>query len=544
VAGLSPINRGFNKVPKRAEGRVSAQLRDTFVDSGVATALESIDNQVLYGRRGTGKTHAFAYLAATRAEEGDIGIYIDLRTVGSAEGLFDGDRIPPLERTARLLIDLLTAMHDAILDVALDDNDLIEDAAFVGSLDNLVASLTNIRFEGEVATTTETETSSNKKGSAGLTASSSPTTVSASAGIEAAKAKREKESRTASGRERVSLNFGDIARSLRDIASGLRARRVWLLLDEWSSVPLDVQPYLAAFTVRCITPLQEFTVKIAAIEKQTRFRATVDDGQPIGIELGADFAANVDLDEFMVFEQDSDRSREFFRGLLFKHLTAGAEDKDRIVGLDHERDLIAKGFTGRPAFDELVRASEGVPRDAINIAAKAAVHAGEKPISTPHVRKAARQWFQSDKEAALKGVRGGTDLLNWVYDEVIRGKRARGFLVSQRFSSDPLLNALFDARVLHLARRGYSAQDAPGERYDVYLIDFGAYVDLINTQSAPQELTFLDIAGSHAVDPPQDADGSGSVDVPVQDLRALRRAILDLDAFYKANPALREHPQD
>jgi hypothetical protein len=82
AAGLSAINRGFNKVPKRAEGRVSAQLRDTFVDSGVATALESIDNQILYGRRGTGKTHAFSYLAATRGEEGGIGIYVDLRTVG------------------------------------------------------------------------------------------------------------------------------------------------------------------------------------------------------------------------------------------------------------------------------------------------------------------------------------------------------------------------------------------------------------------------------------------------------------------------------
>ena len=294
------------------------------------------------------------------------------------------------------------------------------------------------------------------------------------------------------------MNFGDIARSLRDIASGLKARRVWLLLDEWSSVPLDVQPYLAAFIVRCVAPLQEFTVKIAAIEKQPRFRATIDGGQPIGIELGADFAANVDLDEFMVFEQDSERSRDFFRGLLFKHLTAGAEERDRIVGLDTERELISKGFTGRPAFDELVRASEGVPRDAINIAAKAAVHAGEKPISTPHVRKAARQWFQSDKEAALTGVPGGIELLNWVYDEVIRGKRARGFLVSQRFSNDLLLNALFDARVLHLVRRGYSARRAPGERYDVYLIDFGAYVDLINTQAAPQELSLLDLEGSEA----------------------------------------------
>lgn len=193
MAGLSAINRGFNKVPKRAEGRVSAQLRDTFVDSGVATALGSIAQSDPLRRRGTGKTHAFSYLAATRAEEGDISIYIDLRTVGSAEGLFEAERIPPVERTARLLIDLLTAIHDAILDAALDDNDLIEDSAFVNSLDSLLASLRHIRFEGEVESTTETETSSSKKGSAGFKASASTMTASAQAGVEASGAMRDKE---------------------------------------------------------------------------------------------------------------------------------------------------------------------------------------------------------------------------------------------------------------------------------------------------------------------------------------------------------------
>lgn len=71
---------------------MTAQLRDTFVDSGVAAALESIDHQVLYGRRGTGKTHALQYLASTRTDDGDIGIYIDLRVIGSAQGLFDSER--------------------------------------------------------------------------------------------------------------------------------------------------------------------------------------------------------------------------------------------------------------------------------------------------------------------------------------------------------------------------------------------------------------------------------------------------------------------
>jgi hypothetical protein len=102
---------------------------------------------------------------------------------------------------------------------------------------------------------------------------------------------------------------------------------------------------------------------------------------------------------------------------------------------------------------------------------------------------------------------------------VIKQKRARGFMVNQKAIGSPLLRALFDARVLHVVRRGYSAQDEPGERYDVYVIDYGAYVDLIHTKYAP--LGLLPFTG----------DG-GYTDVPPEDLRALRRAILDLQEFH------------
>lgn len=92
-----------------------------------------------------------------------------------------------------------------------------------------------------------------------------------------------------------------------------------------------------------------------------------------GIELGADVAANLDLDEFMVFEQNEERARSFFRGLLFKHITAGQEGEPdpAVTAVKTEADFIRESFTDRRAFDELVRAAEGVPRDAINIAATA-----------------------------------------------------------------------------------------------------------------------------------------------------------------------------
>lgn len=311
----------------------------------------------------------------------------------------------------------------------------------------------------------------------------------------------------------------------------MTSRRIWFLLDEWSSVPPEVQPYLGEFLVRCVLPLQDrVTVKIAAIEQQTNFRLQLESGDIIGIELGADVAANVDLDEFMVFEQNQDQARAFFRGLFFKHVTAGHEGDPEpdVAEIRTEAELIRQGFSDKRAFDELVRAAEGVPRDAINIASRAAIRAMSGKISVPDIRIAARAWFQSDKEPALQGQAQALPLLNWIIDRVIRGKRARGFLVSQNATNEPLLLALFDARVLHLVRKGYSAQDQPGERYDVYVIDYGAYVDLIQTQSAP--LGMLPLGEEGEAEP----DEGGFVEVPTEDLRAIRRAVLDLDDFADA----------
>lgn len=529
--GLSPINRALNVVPKRAEARQAEQLRDTFVDSGVAAALEAIDHQVLYGRRGTGKTHAFRYLQSVVQEQGDVSFYADLRTIGSPEGLFAGDQVETTERAARLLVDLISQLHDAILTAALNDEVLIEEP-FVRKVDALAAAITTVRVAGDVEVVDEGEATDSTGASASASASltADGPRLEGKLGADERSTDRTLRRATRRGTERISLNFSEIAKALREVTDSLATRRIWLLLDEWSSVPTDIQPLLGEFLVRCVLPLQDrITVKIAAIEQQTNFREQLESGEMIGIELGADVAANLDLDEFMVFEQNEQRARSFFRGLLFKHITADSDDSAEADGLNlaSESEFIREGFTDRRALDELVRAAEGVPRDAINIAAKAALRAGAGKISVPDVRAAARTWFQADKEAALRGREDALALLNWIIDRVIREKRARGFLVNQKSAQAPLLLAMFDARVLHVVRKGYSAQDEPGERYDVYVIDFGAYVDLIHTQNEPQGTLLAEGDG-----------GDGAyVEVPTQDLRAIRRSILDLDDFSAARAA-------
>ena len=77
-------NRCFMRFRDRAERITAEQVAETFVSVGpLMDVLESQNNQIMYGRRGTGKTHALRYFASQRSKAQDIAIYIDCQNLGS-----------------------------------------------------------------------------------------------------------------------------------------------------------------------------------------------------------------------------------------------------------------------------------------------------------------------------------------------------------------------------------------------------------------------------------------------------------------------------
>ncbi|HHW1877530.1 TPA: hypothetical protein ACUUCD_000396 [Pseudomonas aeruginosa] len=182
--------------------------------------------------------------------------------------------------------------------------------------------------------------------------------------------------------------------------------------------------------------------------------------------------------------------------------------------------LVNDLFTQSNAFEEFVRSSEGVPRDAINILAMSAQRANAGKISVPDVRVAAKNWYVRGKQQAVTAKSQAMNLLNWIIDEVIQHRQARAFLVPSDLK-DELLDFLYDARVLHIIKEGVSAQDIPGKRFNVFTIDYGCYVDLINTNKVPRGLFEV-----------QEEEAEQFVEVPQTDYRSIRRAILNIQEFY------------
>lgn len=520
----SAINSAILKLLRRAEGNKTEELVRTFVSAGpILDLLASQDHQVVYGRRGTGKTHVLQFLADRARADGDVTVYVDLRTVGSNGGIYADPNIPLAERGTRLLVDVLSHVYNVMSLYVLEaaeggPNDY---RAAMTHLDDLERSITDVRVTGDEEQAYKQQTRDTETGRAGADLSEKGAKLTAA--HQSAQESSSEINVRVQGPRRFHVHFGAVSGAIKGLAANLPGR-LWVILDEWSDVPLDLQPLLADLLRRCVMPVQNVTVKIGAIEQRSNFSQPDGVGGYLGFELGADIFADLELDDFMVFGNDEEQAKAFFAELLYKHVV-GYLDDDSAASITSADEFVRRAFTQRNAFVEFVRAVEGVPRDAINIAILAAKLAIDDAISIPHVRQAARRWYLSDKEKPIQSNERGIELLHWIIDEVIGTRKARAFLLEQGQSArHELIASLYDSRVLHVIKRGVSANDRPGKRFDVFTLDFGCYVELISTTAAPEGLFLA-----------EGQEGSAAfVEVPKDDYRSIRRAVLELDAFDNA----------
>jgi hypothetical protein len=517
------LQKAFLKLPLRAEKEDESLLVETFVDAGMLfTLLSSVDHQILYGRRGTGKTHALKYVAEDiRRNRGEVSLYIDVRTIGSSGGVYNDADQSLAERATRLLIDLLGEMNNQLSELALGETELQKQCApeLMARLNAFVDEAARVHVVGTVEREIKVTEKDTQK--AGMRAGAEyPLKVTGEMSSEASHSSGVEARRVEKGEEKHRVHFGGVSTRLRDVVGALPKKRLWLFIDEWSVIPRDLQPYLGDFLRHCVLPVPGVTLKIGAIEQRSRMRVVTEAPDYIGMEVGADVSANLDLDDFMVFNNDAERAKTFMRDLLFRHVRAVFEAEGYLNPPANADEMLAAAFTQSNAFAEFVRAAEGVPRDAFNILGLAVQKAGADKLSVQHIRTAARSWYQRDKFSSVSASQNAGNLLKWIVSEVIGNRNARAFLLEQG-KDHSLIGILYDARVLHVLKRGVHGGDVAGVRFNAYALDYGCYVDLITTSKAPRGLFVV-----------EDEDGQEQwVEVPQDDYRSIRRAILDLDVF-------------
>jgi integrase len=80
---------------------------------------------------------------------GDVSVYLDLRTIGSAEGLYTDSNLSAAVRGTHLLVDTLEAIHEQLLSVAFE-REVSDQNGLLVALDALAEAATAMEVVGEV----------------------------------------------------------------------------------------------------------------------------------------------------------------------------------------------------------------------------------------------------------------------------------------------------------------------------------------------------------------------------------------------------------
>lgn len=514
---MRELNSTLIRLAKRAEKLGADHIRDSFVEVGhTYTLLQCQEHHIMFGRRGTGKTHFLKFLQNDILLDSRIALYIDLRSLGSTGGIFSDQNIPLNQRATQLLVDILIGVHEQLSGYVWEADD--PESSLIELLDLFIDQATNLQLVGTVEVNERRSNQYSQQTDAGLSLKTDGIGLSLTATDQNIQINELHE--RSSGLKRNRVHFLSITKILEKITALLPDKQLWVLLDEWSEVPLDLQPYVAEMLKRTFFPVNGITVKIAALEHRSCFRIfTPDTNVPVGLELGADAANVINLDEFMRFDNNQDTAKNFFKELLFRHVKATSKK----IKLNDSNSFVEHAFSQSTVFDEFVISAEGIPRDAINILSQAAQSALDEKITIKLLRQGARKWFDHNKQSALSARPEALTLLEWIIREVIGKRHSRGFLLASD-SKDELIDFLYDSRVLHVLGHGVSARNATGQRFTQYSLDYGCYVQLMASSKAPRGLIIesnIDNTTSHYVQ------------IPKNDYRSVTSSILVLDTFYR-----------
>lgn len=496
------------------------QLEATFVDPGIALRLHNNNNQIVYGRRGTGKTHVLKVLLQKAASaRNELPVYIDMRTVGSDRIWEDADR-PSFLRVANLLRDVLSVIQTALLEHATRPDNEPPGAVFE-SLDELSRAMTRSFLSSEKVVAEEVVSADASSGAKLEVDIALPPRIRVGGDDSSTRSKTLRILQEGQPLERIL--FRDIGDSLQRTVAHAGIRRLLVLIDEWTAVPADLQPLLAEFLKRSFIPHPRITVKLGAIEHRTCLGVPLALNNTLGFERSADVGAALSLDDFFVYDMDEQRALELFAEVVFLHLAVQSDNHwlDGTVraggrlaraprdlarkfaarrhedpgyylrdgfGVTNGDEFVSAFFDTPEAFIELARAGQGVARDFMYLFQQAAfdtLRRRKVRIDISSVRHAAREHYALEKVAKLDDHQRA--VLSRIVSEVVGRQKARSFMFAEDAEQHEVVRALFDRCLIHLVKRGFIPPDEDvGTQYSVYTLDYGAYVDLLGTDRAPR----------------------------------------------------------
>lgn len=477
-----------------------------FVEATETRPLESNANQLIYGRRGSGKTlllgtlndriraafprvrvmsfyysaadfHSSAVLDGTersvkqqthaffqffiRSLCQDISHFADaeLRRPGWFTHLIQGDA----HRRDRLETTILELLEASSYGVEIPTPGVVET-----SYDSRVADETLGKSSFELG--------------GGLSSSRPRPSVTANASVNRATHHERQASAHRRATPERAFSPGRVKALLTALVDLLGLEHIIIYIDEWMSLA-ECQIEFADRLDKCLVGDRRLAVKIAADQFQGQFHNSGQGHNFRGLDVGGDIFVAADLDQPF---RDLERGATMFAESLYRRLRYFHKaDLERHFGpppLANPDHFISTIFANRHAFEEVCRAAQGLCREFHELTQTCAKainwDVATNKVDFNTVRTAIYDQTSQAYARAKRSVHANTLLLAVIAPHIQRA-RSRFFIVPSRdMMTQRIIKDLQTKLVIH---------DVPGEKlhpsirgsYDAYEIDYGIFLDQI-----------------------------------------------------------------
>lgn len=489
------------------------EYRRFYVDNGVLKLLHNNDEHLIVGRRGTGKTHLLgAFNEMIRDEFPD-----EMSFMFSLSKLDNNSYIPNGSNNSnvhayQLFYIFLRKIFPLFLDRA--DARLKYLSTRLSRRDHDLKSkqvnnlLTQLLETVELGSPVESEATSvkiiredsgnNSDAGAGLSFNLDKNIPSISGSLSVSKKKNnnKNEQNIVERRSTFRVDYIKAGELISEVLEELEVRVLHILIDEWMELdkrtPSGIQPIFAQLLKKTFFNSNCISTKIASVWHQTSLYDRGEMSKSKGIELKHDIIKSIDLDSaFLTKEIDV---FNFCKELLYKRLLFSCEeagkDCNSILSMVNSGGvvddiIIIELFDNWQNFKAYITSSHAIPRDLMNIfhlsSLKIRRNFEKYCIDHKTVFDVARNSYKTDKRKAILPNSNAQKLLR-IINKYMEDNDRRLFLVENSQVPDSnALQKLVDEELIHQVPSSVTHRSIC-DSHKTYLVDFGNYVDWIETQ--------------------------------------------------------------
>ncbi|WP_294213257.1 hypothetical protein [uncultured Chryseobacterium sp.] len=429
--------------------RVRPNQNPVYIDfSDNLERLKAKQHQVIFGRRGSGKSCLLVYFKNSISDKNSLEVYIE------------ADEIKRLGYP-----DILTRLLLSIMEKIVASRNFWQKIIYANS--KLNKSIKTLRKILDQAENRQVKQEENK--STNYTAKAEKGILSGAFGKtnSLGKLSEFQESKL----DTLERYLSDYKKALQEEIKKRNLQTIYILLDDFYLIKKERQPDVIDYLHRLVRGTEMY-LKVGTVKHRTTL--VRNDGQTIGVVLNQDIEP-INLDRTL---EDLTAPTQFLSSLLN---SLGSK-----VGLSNpSTDLF-----NPHALEKLVIASGGVPRDFLTILVDAienAISQNKNHITPTNVWKSASSFSYQNKLKDLRvDVGADAKLIEKVFRDILKfcinDKKRTSFLIAQEEAQSEvdlheLILQLMDGKLLHIIEPDTSAASNRPGRYEAYTLDFSLFME-------------------------------------------------------------------